>query len=181
MTATAAPMPLGYDRRSIWLHWITALLVIALWCAGQTIDWFPKGTPRVAVRSLHICFGAALGLILCYRIWWRIGRGSHLPPAGSGVVQALATLVHLALYVVLVATVLLGVANAWVRGDTLFNLFTLPQFDPGNKALRTQVEDLHSLFANILLILAGLHAAAGLAHHFIWKDKVLRRMLPGSR
>ncbi|HEY8010104.1 MAG TPA: cytochrome b [Rudaea sp.] len=174
-------MPLSYDRRSIWLHWITAVLVIALWCAGQTIDWFPKGTPRVAMRSLHICFGVTLGLILGYRIWWRIGRGSHLPPTGTGAIQALATLVHFALYAVLAATLLLGVANAWVRGDTLFNLFTLPQFDPGNKALRTQVEDLHSLSANILLILAGLHAAASLAHHFILKDNVLRRMLPSRR
>ena len=181
MTDEATPKPLSYDRRSIWLHWITTLLVVALWCAGETIDWFPKGTPRVAARSLHICFGAILGLILCYRIWWRIGPGTHLPAAGSGVAQALATLVHFALYAVLLATVLLGIANAWVRGDTIFNLFTLPELDPGNKALRTQVEDLHSLFANILLILAGLHAAAGLAHHFIWKDNVLRRMLPSRR
>ncbi len=179
MTGTpAAPMPLRYDRSSIWLHWITALLVIALWCVGQTIDWFPKGTPRVAARSLHICFGVILGVILGYRIWWRAGPGRRLPPAGRGAIQALATLVHFALYAVLVGTVVLGVANVWVRGDTLFNLFSVPAFDPGNKALRTQVEDLHAWFANTLLVLAGLHAAAGLAHHFILKDNVLRRMLP---
>ena len=63
------------------------------------------------------------------------------------------------------------------RCDNVFNLFAVPAFDPGNKALRQQVGELHALFANVLLGLAAFHAAAGLAHHFVWRDDVLRRML----
>jgi cytochrome b561 len=174
------PTALKYDLRSIRLHWITAALVIALWCLGQTIDWFPKGDIRIAARSVHICLGVVLGLTLCYRLWWRVGGGRRLPPAGPGIVQALSTVVHFALYAMLLGTVALGVANAWVRGDNLFNLFTIPAFDPGNKALRAQVEDLHTLFANVLFGLAGFHTASGLAHHFIWKDGMLRRMFPAK-
>jgi cytochrome b561 len=169
----------AYDARSIRLHWITAALVVALWCLGETVDWFPKGSIRVAARSLHICLGVALGSLLCYRLWWRMGADAvRLAPVGTGIVRALATLLHVALYAMLFATVVLGLTNAWVRGDTLFNLITIPAFDPGNKALRGQVEDLHALSANILVCLAGFHAAIGLAHHFVWKDTVLRRMLP---
>jgi cytochrome b561 len=168
---------MNYDVRSIRLHWFTAALVVALWCLGQTIDWFPKGSLRIAARSSHVCLGVALALTLCYRLWWRVGGGRRLPPAGTGTVQALATVVHFALYATLLGVVALGLANVWVRGDTLFNLFTVPAFDPGNKALRAQVEDLHGLLANVLLGLAGFHAATGLAHHFFWKDDVLRRML----
>jgi cytochrome b561 len=177
MTLTA----LKYDLRSIRLHWITAALVIALWCLGQTIDWFPKGNVRIAARSLHICLGVVLGLVLCYRLWWRVGGGHRLPAVGPAMVQALSTVVHFLLYATLLGAIALGVANTWVRGDNLFNLFTVPAFDPGNKALRGEVEDLHALFANVLLGLAGFHAAAGLAHHFIWKDDVLRRMLLARR
>ena len=79
----------------------------------------------------------------------------------------------------LLATVILGVANVWVRGDKLFNLVKVPAFDPGNKALRASVEDYHAFAANFVLILAGLQAAAGLAHHYLLKDTVLGRMLPG--
>ena len=79
----------------------------------------------------------------------------------------------------LIATVALGLANVWVRGDTLFGLVTVPAFDPGNRALRETVEDWHGLAANILLVVAALHSAAAVAHHFILKDDVLRRMLPG--
>ncbi|QBB72593.1 cytochrome b [Pseudolysobacter antarcticus] len=173
--------PISYDSKTIWLHWITAVLVVALWCLGETIDWFPRGTGRIAARSVHICLGISLGLILCYRLYWRIFAGRRLPLATSGLIQALSTLVLVALYATLFGTVVLGVANAWIRGDTLFNLFTIPAFDPGNKALREQVEDLHGLFANGLLILAGFHAAAALVHHFLLRDNVLQRMLPTRR
>lgn len=170
---------LHYDTTSIALHWLTAALVLLLWCLGQTMDWFPRGTPRIMARSVHITAGVLLGLILLYRIGWRAMAGRRLPPAEHGVLHALATLVQFALYALLIAAVALGVANVWVRGDTLFNLFTVPAFDPGNKPLKGNVEDLHALFANALLIVAGVHALASLFHHFVWKDDVLRRMLPG--
>ncbi|HZV93879.1 MAG TPA: cytochrome b/b6 domain-containing protein, partial [Caldimonas sp.] len=113
---------LHYDRRTIVLHWTTAALVVALWALGQTIDWFPKGTPRIFARSTHISLGVALAFVLVARIVWRLGaRAVHLPPAGLGWLDRLATLTHWLLYVLLVATVALGITNAWVRGDTIFN------------------------------------------------------------
>ena len=170
--------PLNYDSRSIRLHWVTAALVAVLWCLGQTVDWFPKGDIRIAARSTHIVVGVLLALILGYRIWWRMRHGRRLPAAGSGVEAALARVAHFALYAALVCTVAFGLVNTWVRGDNLFNLYTIPAFDPQDKALRRQVGDLHAWLANALLCLVALHAAAGLAHHFIRRDGVLRRMLP---
>ena len=75
--------------------------------------------------------------------------------------------------------VAVGLFLVWVRGDSFFGLFTVPAFDPGNKALRHNIEELHGTIA-IILILAGLHAAASLIHHYLWHDNVLRRMLPSS-
>jgi len=180
-TADITHNPLNYDTRSIRLHWVTAALVTVLWCLGQTVDWFPKGNIRIAARSTHIALGVVLALVLGYRLWWRTGAGRRLPPAGSGIEAAIARVVHVALYAALFGTVALGLANTWVRGDNLFNLFRVPAFDPDNKALRRQVGDLHAWFANFLFCLAAFHAAAGLAHHFIRKDDVLHRMLPRRR
>ena len=36
----------------------------------------------------------------------------------------------------------------------------------------------HELAANTIVILAAIHAAAALVHHYLWRDGVLRRMLP---
>jgi cytochrome b561 len=101
-----------------------------------------------------------------------------LPAVGNELLKRISKGVHYALYLLLATTVILGVANEWVRGDTIFGLFSVPSFAPGDKALRGQIEDLHSWSANTLVILAGIHALAGLWHHFIQKDGVLRRMLP---
>ncbi|MBA5689211.1 cytochrome b [Rugamonas apoptosis] len=168
-----------YDARTIRLHWLTAGLVIALWALGETIDWFPRGTARVFARSTHISLGALLGLVLLVRIWWRATAGEHLPGVGSNAMQILAKVMHIALYACLVAVVVLGVANVWVRGDNLFNLVKVAAFDPGNKELRHTVEGYHELAANLLMVLAGLHAVAGLVHQYVFKDGVLARMIPG--
>lgn len=175
LDATAA---LRHDARSIMLHWLTAVLVVGLWALGQSIDLFPKGVPRVTARSLHISVGIVLTLVLAYRIRWRFGAGAQRPPSGTGLQDTIAAGSHKALYVLLIATVVLGLANVWVRGDTLFGLVTVPAFDPGNRELRETVEDWHGLAANILLIVAALHSAAAIAHHVFLKDDVLRRMLP---
>ena len=79
----------------------------------------------------------------------------------------------------LLAVLLLGIANVWVRGDSIFGLFTVPKFSP-DQELRHRVEDLHETAANIVLIVAGLHALAALAHHYFMRDGVLKRMLPGG-
>jgi cytochrome b561 len=97
----------------------------------------------------------------------------------------LVSLVHRSLYILLGAVLLLGLFNAWVRGDDIFGLFHLPKygrFPPDVRhALSEQVVGLHSLAANALLILAGGHAAAGLYHFAVLRDRVFQRMLPLRR
>ena len=170
-----------YDGRTICLHWLTAGLVISLWCLGQSIDWFPRGAARIFARSTHISIGAVLGVVLLYRIWWRATAGVHLAAVGDGGLKILAKAMHVSLYVGMLAAVVLGVANTWVRGDNLFYLFKVPAFDPANKALRSAVEDYHAYAANLLLILAGIHAVAGLFHHYVLKVNVLGRMVPALK
>ena len=168
----------SYDRRTIVLHWLSAALVLGLWIAGQCIDFFPRGTPRVTVRSLHISAGVLLALVLVWRLLWRRSGGVKLPPADPGPAGRVALGVHHLLYALMFATVLIGIACVWIRGDNIFNLFTVPAFDPDNKALRHDAVELHEWAANTLLVFAGLHAAAALWHHRVLKDGVLRRMWP---
>ena len=167
-----------YDGVSILLHWLTAALVVILWTLGQTIDFFSKGAPRIDARSVHIVLGATLGIVLLVRMLWRAGAGRKLPLANSGWLGVTAKVVHYGLYVLVGATVVLGIFNAWQRGDVLFNVYTIPKLVPGDLVLKKALEELHGDFADVVLIVAGLHAAAALAHHYLLRDRVLRRMLP---
>jgi len=136
--------------------------------------------PRVEARSVHISLGLCLGVLLAAQILWRSKWGRVLPPADKGLLQSLTKTVHYALYALLIVMVLVGIFLVYVRGDNFFGLFSVPAFDPNNKALRHNVGELHGTIATIILILAGLHASAGLIHHYLWHDGVLRRMLPGA-
>ncbi len=171
--------PIRYDRVSLCLHWLTALLVVEQWVGAHLIDEFAKGAPRIAARSVHISLGLTLGIILIARILWRATGGRKLPPADQGLLQFIAKGAHWLLYALLIGVVSAGIFFVWVRGDSFFGLFSVPAFDPGNKILRHNVAETHELLANAILIVAGLHAAAALVHHYLWHDGVLRRMMPG--
>lgn len=160
------------------LHWSTAALVVALWLCAQVIDWFPQGPSRVNMRSVHISLGVLLAGVLVYRIAWRSLAGARLPRVMRPALARFATPIHLALYALLLAEVLLGFVNVWVRGESIYNLFTIPSFAPGDRALRREINGYHEFVANTILIVAGLHALAALAHHYLWRDGVLRRMWP---
>jgi cytochrome b561 len=73
-----------------------------------------------------------------------------------------------------------GIALAWTRGDSIFNLFTLPAFDPSNRALADQVQEVHATIGWVIVVVVGLHAAAALFHRLVWHDGILGRMLPAG-
>lgn len=169
---------LRHARTTIVLHWPTALLVVALWTIGQTIDFAPTGPARVDYRSIHMTFGVVLGAVLVVRLVWRTTRGGMLPTLQKGVVLAVARVTHWLLYALLLATVTLGVLNVWAQGGSLYNLMTVPQWYPGDRLFIHRIGRWHALAADVVLTVAGLHSAAALFHHFVLRDETLRRMLP---
>ena len=167
-----------YDKTTMALHWATALLVAVLWIIGQTADWFPDGPFQSAYWSSHVVLGFALAVILIWRLVWRYSGGRGLPAADAGMLHVLAKATHYGLYLLLVSVVTLGVVNAVVRGYSIYGLFHLPQL--GDRAWRRPITDWHGLAANIMLALAGVHAAAALVHQYLWRDGLLGRMMPGA-
>jgi cytochrome b561 len=174
-------MPDRYDRFSILLHWLTALLVAEQWLGAQIIDWFDSGTPRVLPRSLHIVLGIVLAAVLVIRLLWRWLAGQRLPPIGDGWLAKAATAGHHLMYLLVVAALLTGLVNVWVRGDSLFGWFRIPSLAPGDRVLRGQVGDWHEVATNLLLFVAIGHAAMALWHHYWRNDGLLQRMMPGRR
>lgn len=174
----AATQSLRHDRVTISLHWATAIIVVVLWATGQTVNWSPNGPLRVDYRSIHIVLGIVLGLVVLARLIWRTTGKPTLPPIDHGPLLLIARVTHWALYVLLVLAIGLGIATAWVRGDAIFNLFSLSSFAPGDRPLIRLIHGWHSLAANAILIVAGVHAAAALFHHYVLRDATLQRMLP---
>jgi cytochrome b561 len=175
---------LRYDGVEIALHWATAAFVAVLWLLGQGWGFLPRGSDgRHTLQSLHVSLGLLFTAVLAARILWRIGPGRRPLPAGSGLAEVAAKLVHYTLYALLGAQIVLGWLWRWANHDplSLFGLFTIPSPIAFTKTQQHLFGDLHGTIANVILILAGMHAAAALFHHFALRDGVLRRMLPAGR
>jgi cytochrome b561 len=125
---------------------------------------------------VHIVCGLILGVVLVAHILWRRSFGRQLRLIGNRLTVLLATIVHWALNALTGVMVLLGIALASARGDSVFDAYTIPSFAPGNKALAEQIGAIHGTVGVIILIVAGLHAVAALFHQFVWKDGIMDRM-----
>ena len=181
----ASSEPLGvvqkdqrYDSTTIWLHWLTAALVAMLWVLGQVTGWLPRGPFRLGVWSTHVVLGLTLALVLAMRILWRARFGSALPPADTGVLHRLAKGTHHALYLLLLAVVILGIANASYMGFDLYGVLTMPRVGNGAPATEHGINTLHEWAANLVVLVALFHAAAALGHQYFWRDHLLQRMRP---
>ena len=171
-------VPERYDRRTIVLHWLTAVLVILQWTIGRLTPLMQRGPLRVDIWSVHVLLGVCITIVFVARIVWRWRHGRRLPGIGAPVEQLAAKVVHFALYVVLAIVLALGIANTWVHGFPLFNVLTLP----GKQDMATilLVNGWHSLAANVLAALILLHALAAIFHHYVQHDDVMRRMGSGK-
>jgi cytochrome b561 len=166
------------------IHWAVFLLVIGLYGLTYLADLFPRGDPGEAlVWWFHISFGMLLFALVVVRVGLRLTLGTPgLPVEMSQRERWAAKIAHLLLYALLVAIPVLGILLTWYRGDALsfFGLFTIPAPVSPDRPTAGFIKELHSLCANLILILAGLHAAAALWHHYVRNDDVLKRMLPGT-
>ena len=170
-----------YDGVAMTLHWLTALLVIVQFGLAQLWDFFPRPTHRAMVVA-HMSFGIILTAVIVARIVWRLLPGHQVPAIEVGWAGRLAKAVHYLLYVLLAAVALLGFVTRWSEGRDMsfFGLLIPGPFGPFERSTHLMIQGWHEKIGWAIIIVAAGHAAAALYHHFVLKDRVLRRMLPGS-
>ena len=184
MTVTRHPSR-SYDRTTVVLHWAVAFGVLFQWAGAHLIDDFAPGPMRVDARSVHILVGLLLTVAIAARMWWRVKGGVRLAQDRRRSLAIAARATHVTLYLLLTAAVSLGLFNTWLRGDSVVGLFHIPRFGhyapAARHALANRIVAWHRLAANLILVVASVHAGAALAHHVWLGDDVLARMVPGLR
>ncbi len=85
-----------------------------------------------------------------------------------------------ALYVLLFAVPLTAITGAWLEGHplTLLTGVEIPTLVGKSHDVGATIANIHAWLGDTILWLAGLHALAGLYHHFALRDDVLASMLP---
>ncbi|WP_306421724.1 cytochrome b [Methylobacterium trifolii] len=177
---------------AILLHWLSALCVLGLLGIGLLMvhaDLAPLR--RFQLYQWHKSVGITVLLLTGLRLVWRFG---HAPPPHPDGMPArerrAASAAHLTLYGLLVGLPLAGWAvvslSPFNIPTVLYGLIPWPHLplstriaDPA--AGEAVMKRVHAYGAWILGLLVLLHVAAALRHHWVLRDDVLRRMLPGWR
>lgn len=170
-----------YDRVTIFLHWLTFVLVILLFTLAQTWGFFEHGTSiRKDLQSLHISLGIVLATVIAVRLIWRAVVGRHLPAVTENWTALAAKVMHFALYLLLVTQIVMGFLYRWAQAESFmfFGLFPVRFATVKNVTLDHTIGDIHNFIGWTIIILVLLHSAAALLHHYILKDNILKRMLP---
>src|SRR5262245_7145784 len=154
-------------------HWLTLLLLIGSFTLAISMVDLPLSPRKLELYSWHKWFGVTIFLLAVLRLAWRLGNPVPALPASTPAWQRrLARLSHGGLYTLLIVMPVTG----WIMSSALnlpvvyLGLIHIPSPFGVDRALGEAMKSEHQALAMILLILACIHVAAALYHHFVLRD-----------
>jgi cytochrome b561 len=170
---------LQYGTTAKVFHWLVVALLLVQYLIGRLMPDVHAGPPG-APMTFHVSFGIVILTLIVLRFAWRlthpVAPESSLPPWQRLSSEA----VHWALYAMVLATTLTGWLFASFRGwsISLFYLVPLPMLASKDVANVKAMDGWHQAMGLTLLVLVGIHVVAAMAHIFIYRDRIMQRMLP---
>lgn len=177
-----------YHGFAIALHWVLAVALVGIFAMGLYMADLPFSPQRLKLYNWHKWAGVVILTLSVVRVLWRL---THRPPA---LPQAVALAMpgwqmqayratHGLLYALFFIVPLVGWAYSSAAGFPIvvFGVLPLPDFVPVSKALAELIKPWHEISAFAMAALVVMHVGAALKHHWVDRDGLLDRMLPGRR
>jgi cytochrome b561 len=163
------------------LHWLVAILIAAGFGLGTFMVDLPFSPTKLKYFSWHKWIGVTVFLLAVIRVVWRIIHPPPPDPPGPAWQHRAAQITHWALYALIVAIPISGWIYSSSTGfQTVYlGLLPLPDLIAKDPTLKAPLKLVHLSLNYAMAGLVALHVAAALKHHFIDRDSILRRMLPG--
>ena len=164
------------------LHWLIALMLFGMFGFGLYRVELPLSPQKLKFYSYHKWAGVTVFLLVLARLAWRI---THRPPALPADMPAwqvtAAKAGHHLLYLLMVIVPLSGWLMSSAKGfqTVWFGVLPLPDLLGKDEALGEALLLTHRLLNWFFMLVVTGHVAAALKHHFIDRDGLLSRMLPG--
>lgn len=183
-----APAEPVYSPIARFLHWLVVALVgvmaltgVLMVYRGKDLNIWDALTNNL--YSTHKALGLVVLAVVVIRLVYRLFAGRPDDEPSLTPFQKIAShTVHWALYGLLIAIPIGGwLGVSLFPALDVFGLFQLPALASPDKALSEQVLWVHGLAAYLLLGLIAIHIGAALYHHFVRRDGVLARMMPGRK
>ncbi len=158
-------------------HWITFLVLILQIPFGFYLVGLEFSDERIELENVHILVGITIFYITLFRLMWKFINPNPTSSINIFKGQALvAKLNHFLLYLSILMITTSGILKKLYMGETLNFLFFNYGFKKDNFILADAFYQVH-IYANYLLIaLVILHILAVIAHHVLFKDKILKKI-----
>lgn len=173
---------LRYTKAAIFLHWLTALLIVSAFVLGVTMVDIPGITPtKLKYFSWHKWLGVTVLGLVSVRLLWRLTHPAPPYPDSMPAWQkSAANGLHIALYVLMFAVPVSGYFYSLAAGVPVVYLgvLPLPVFIEANAAWKPILKQVHYALNTTLLAVVAVHVAAALKHLVVDRDGMFRRMLP---
>jgi cytochrome b561 len=174
-----------YGPVAIGFHWAIAVLFLCQIALGFSMERVKSMALQFELIQWHKSFGFVILGLAATRLLWRAAAGPVPAAPGLSTLERLAAaIVQGALLVLTVAVPLAG----WALASTstlgipsfVFDLVVVPHLPlTPSAAAEAFWREAHGFLAYTTLLLVAGHVAAALRHHFLLRDDVLARMLPG--
>ena len=164
-------------------HWLIVAMILAQAVLALLFKQMHRGPETAVLIGVHKSLGITILVLAALRLSWRWANPvPDLPGTLQPHERVLARLSHGALYALLFAMPLTGWLGSSALGFPVrwFNLFAIPDPLAKDRALGHALYTTHSILGLALGLVLLLHIAGAVRHHWMLKDDVLRRMLPGS-
>lgn len=164
------------------LHWLIALLILALGIVGLLMGELPRTPKYFWVYTAHKSIGITVLVLVVLRLAWRLYAGAPRPVPGTpGWQERIASATHWLLYVMMFAIPLSGWlydSASGLRPFKLFGLLEMPKLVAPDEGAAQLSHALHEWGFWLLILVVLAHAGAALYHHIQQRDTTLVRMLP---
>ena len=158
-------------------HWITFIALIIQVPFGFYLVGLEFSDRRIDLENIHILVGISIFYITLCRLIWKFLNPKPKEWKSHFKGQTLiASANHFLLYLTIFAITVSGILKKLYMGETLNFIFFKYGFEKDNFVLADTYYQVH-IYANyLLLVLVTLHILAVIVHHFIFKDKILRKI-----
>jgi len=158
-------------------HWLTFIVLIAQIPFGFYLVGLEFSEEKIELENIHILVGIIVFYITIIRLIWKFINPSPTSKVNIFIGQALiAKFNHFLLYLSVLAITTSGVLKKLYMGETLNFFFFKYGFQNDNFVLADFFYQIH-IYSNYLLIgLIVVHIIAVIAHHVLFKDKILKKI-----
>jgi len=171
-----------YTGTALALHWLAALLIFCGFGLGLFMTGLEITPDKLRYYAWHKWLGITVFLLAAARLAWRSAHPAPpLPDEMPDWQVRSSRAAHALLYVLMLAIPLSGWIYSSATGVSVvyLGLVPLPDLIAKDRETAKILLLLHNSLNYLLAATVTVHIAAALKHHFVDRDDVLARMLPG--